>query len=123
MSGCASMFHGTKDMIHVRSEEPDTQFYANNRDIGKGTSAVTTISKKDLGNTVLRAEKKGCNAKSSPIEKEFDAITLLGVLIDFGIITILLIDWAATGAVEKASQTDYVLTPECPKQQPQQQPI
>jgi len=115
VSGCASIFHGTKDTIYVRSEEPDTQFYVNNRDIGKGTSANTTISKDTIDLAVLRAEKKGCNTKSTRIETQFDALTLLGVLIDFGIISILFIDWAATGAVTRAAQTDYILTPDCPK--------
>jgi hypothetical protein len=113
--GCASMFHGTKDTIHLSSNEPDTHFYAGSRDLGKGTSAVTTIPKKHLDDYVLRAEKPGCNPKSVPIETEFDGVTLLGILIDFGIISILLIDWAATGAVTRAAQTDYVLTPDCPK--------
>jgi hypothetical protein len=48
-------------------------------------------------------------------DTSFDAITLLGILIDFGLITILVIDWGITGAVTKAAQTDYALTPDCPK--------
>ncbi|MBI3585445.1 MAG: hypothetical protein HY096_16035 [Nitrospinae bacterium] len=115
VSSCAAMFHGTKESIHVRSEESDTSFFVNERSIGKGTSAVTTVPKNKLKSVVLRAEKEGCNTKSSPIETEFDSITLLGVLLDLGIVSILVIDWGATGAVTKASQTDYVLTPECHK--------
>lgn len=120
ISGCAGMFHGTSENIHVRSDEPDTVFYLNNREIGKGTSAVTTVRKKKLKSAVLRAEKKGCHTKSSPIETEFDGITLLGILLDLGIISILCIDWGATGAVTKAAQTDYILTPECSEQAPSQ---
>jgi uncharacterized protein YceK len=115
MSGCASIFHGTTDTIYVRSNEPDTTFYANNREIGKGTTGVVIVHKKDLDNTQLRAEKMGCNTKSTPIESKFDATTLLGILIDWGIISILLIDWAINGAVERAAQTDFVLTPDCQK--------
>ena len=115
VTGCAAIFHGSSETIHVRSEEADTRFFANERDIGKGTSAVTALPKKGLSEVVLRAEKTGCNTKSTPIPTEFDALTLLGILIDFGIISILVVDWAATGAVTKASQTDYILTPECPK--------
>ena len=120
-SGCASMFHGTKDTVYVRSEEPDTHFYCNNRDLGKGTMAVVTISKSDLSSSTLRAEKIGCNTKIAPIDTEFDATTLLGILIDWGIISILMVDWAANGAVTRSSHSDYVLTPDCPKQQPLQQ--
>ena len=90
-------------------------FFANNRELGRGTSAITTIPKKNLKNTVLRVEKENCHSKSSPIETSFDGITLLGILLDFGIVSILLVDWAATGAVNQAAQTDYILTPECPK--------
>ncbi len=115
LTGCAAIFHGSSETVHVRSEEADTRFFANERDIGKGTSAVTVLPKKGLSKVVLRAEKTGCNAKSAPIPTEFDALTLLGILIDFGIISILVVDWAATGAVTKASQIDYILTPECPK--------
>lgn len=115
VSGCAAMFHGSSETIHVRSEEADTRFFVNEREIGKGTSAVTALPKKGLSKAVLRAEKQACITKSTPIPTEFDALTLLGILIDFGIISILVVDWAATGAVTKAAQTDYVLTPECPK--------
>lgn len=119
VSSCAAMFHGTKETIYVRSEEPNTVFFANNRELGKGTSAVTTIPKKDLSDTVLRTEKETCYPKSSPIYTSFDGITLLGILIDWGIISILVIDWGVTGAVTKAAQVDYLLTPECPKTQAQ----
>lgn len=115
MTSCAAMFHGTKESIHVRSEESDTKFFANEREIGKGTFAVTTLTKKQIRSVVLRAEKEGCNTKSSPIETEFDSITFLGILLDFGIVSVLVIDWGVTGAVTKASQTDYILTPECHK--------
>ncbi len=121
-SGCASIFHGTKDTVYLRSEEPDTHFYCNNRDIGIGTSAVVSINKKDLSSTTLRAEKTGCTTKTTPIETEFDGTTLLGILIDWGLISILVVDWGANGAVTRASQNDYVLTPNCPKQQVSEKP-
>lgn len=121
MAGCASMFNGSKDMLYIRSEEPDTHFFVNQRDLGTGKSTVTAVSKKDLSTSVLRVEKAGCNAKEMPIETQFDATTLLGILLDWGIFSILIVDWAVTGAVVKAAQTEYVLTPDCPKQAQQQQ--
>jgi hypothetical protein len=113
VSGCASMFNGTKETIHVRSNEPDTTFYANNREIGRGNVAIATIRKKELDDTKLRVEKTGCNTKIIPLETQFDATTLLGILIDYGIISILVIDLAINGATTKAAQNDYVLTPDC----------
>jgi len=114
-SGCGSIFHGTDETVHLRSEEPDTVFFADNRKLGTGKSAVTSIPKKELAQTTLRAEKEGCCTKTTPIETRFDAVTLLGILLDLGIISILVVDWGATGAVTKAAQTDYILTPECPE--------
>lgn len=111
---CAAMFHGTKETIYVRSEEPDTQFFLNERYLGRGTSAVVTIPKKQLSRSVLRATKEGFNERSTPIQTQFDGITLLGLLIDLGLVSILVVDLAATGAVTRAAQTDYILTPERP---------
>ncbi len=128
-SGCAAMFHGTKETVYLRSEEPDTHFYCNQRDLGIGTSAQVTLAKSDLSSSNLRVEKQGCSTKTAPIDTQFDAVTLLGILIDWGLISILIVDWGATGAVTKAAHNDYLLTPECPKtqlspvQQTQKQPI
>lgn len=114
-TGCAAMFSGTKETIHVRSEQPDTRFFLNERDLGRGQSAATTIPKKHLGRAVLRAEKEGCSARTAPIATSFNGVTLLGLLLDAGVVSILVVDWLATGAVTKAAQTDYVLSPDCPK--------
>ena len=51
-----------------------------------------------------------------PVTKSFDATTLLGVLIDWGIISVLLIDGAATGAWQDFDQTSYVVDPVCPNE-------
>jgi hypothetical protein len=115
MSGCAAMFNGTSETINLRSEEADTQFFVNNNEIGKGTSATTSLPKKNLKTAVLRAEKPGCTPQSSLIETAFDPTTLLGLIIDCGVISILVVDWAATGAITKADQRNYILTPKCPK--------
>lgn len=112
-SGCAAMFNGTKEQISVRSEEADTHFFLNDKEIGKGTSAVVSIPKKKLKDSILRAEKAGCSEQTTLIETRFDAVSLLGLLIDLGLISILVVDWGATGAVTKADKTNYVLTPLC----------
>src|SRR5713101_137051 len=111
--GCATMFHGTSETIRVRSEVPDTTFYAGAQEIGKGSNAVTSIEKKALKKTTLRAEKPNCNPKTTPLMTAFDGISLLGIILDFGLISVLVVDGAATGAWTHATQTDYILTPEC----------
>ncbi len=104
------MFNGANDHINIRSNEENVKIFINEAYIGKN-SAVTTINKKD--DYMIRVSKKGCTDKTVPITRSFDATTLLGVLIDFGLITILVIDGAATRAWHKADQTSYVIDPEC----------
>ncbi len=112
LSGCAAMFNGTTDTIHVRSHEENTIFFANEREIGRGLSATTVIAKKELGRTVLRAEKEGFHPATAAITTRFDATTLLGVLLDWGIVSVFIVDGVATGAIRRAAQTEYVLTPQ-----------
>ena len=111
-SSCAAIFSGTSDLITIRSHEKDTVFYVNAREVGRD-SAVTRIKKNKNSDVILRASKKGCKDVSIPLETEFDPLTLLGILLDYGIISILIVDGIATGAWTKAAQTDYILTPIC----------
>ncbi len=112
-SSCASMFSGTSETLYVRSDEKNTKFYVDNREIGIGTNAVVSLPKKGLSRKMLRAEKDGCTPKSIPIETKFDSMSLLGLLIDWGLVSMLVVDLGATGAIHKAAQTDYNLTPDC----------
>lgn len=110
MSGCAAMFHGTTQQVAIRSNVPGTELFVNEAYVGKD-NGVTTFQKKS--NYTITARKAGCTDTSVPAPKSFDAITLLGVLIDFGIVSVLLIDGAATGAWQQFDQTSYVLDPRC----------
>lgn len=112
LSGCAAMFHGSTQQVSVRSNVPGTEIYANEAYIGKD-NGVTTFQKNK--NYTLTARKAGCSDVSVPTSKSFDAITLLGVLIDFGLVSVLLIDGAATGAWQQFDQTSYVIDPRCPQ--------
>jgi len=109
-TSCALMFHGSSDTITIRSNDDNVKIYVNEAYVGKN-SAITTVSKKD--NAVIRVSKKGCTDKSVPIDKKIDPTTFLGILIDFGIITILIVDGLATGAWKQAKQTSFVIDPEC----------
>lgn len=110
LSGCASMFSGTSQQVSVRTNEQDAKIYANEEYIGTG-NGVTTFKKKD--NYILTARKEGCNDTSITPTKSFDATTLLGVLIDFGLISVLLIDGAATGAWKQFDKTNYTIDMQC----------
>lgn len=112
LSGCASMFHGASQQVSVRSNVPGTNLYVNEAFVGKD-SGVTTFKKNQNYN--ITARKEGCTDATVPASKSFDAITLLGVFIDLGLVSILLVDGAATGAWQQFDQTSFVIDPNCPK--------
>lgn len=109
-AGCAAMFHGTSQQIHIRSNQSDAKLYVNEAYVGQG-NAVTTFKKRKK--YTITAKKEGCRDGTAIPTKSFDAITLLGILIDYGIITILIIDGAATGAWQQFDQTSFVVDPIC----------
>lgn len=109
-AGCAAMFHGTSQQVAIRSNHPDASLYVNEAYVGKG-NAVTSFKKSQSYTITVR--KEGCEAVTTPVSKSFDAVTLLGILIDLGIISILVVDGAATGAWSQFDQTAYVLDPQC----------
>lgn len=111
-TGCASMFSGSSQNILLRSDIKGSKLYLNNEEVGTDTATVQ-ISKKNLKNSVLIAKKPGCSDYSTHINTKFDATSLLGILLDFGIISILVVDWGITGAVSEAERTNYVLNPTC----------
>lgn len=112
LTGCATMFHGSSQTVTMRSNYDDTKFYVNEGYIGKG-SAVTVFHKNK--NYSIRASREGYADIMIPATKSFDATTLLGVLIDWGIISILCVDGIGTGAWQQFDQTAYVIDPEVKK--------
>lgn len=108
--GCASMFNGSKETISVDATSNQTEIYVNGRYVGEG-QARATIPKK--GNVTITARRSNCRPHSVQVERTFDPTTLLGLFIDGGIFSILVIDGAATGAWSKATQHHYRLTTRC----------
>ena len=110
LTGCATMFHGSSDQIAVRSNEPGTRIFIDEMEVGMD-NAIHAVPKK--GSHTIRVSKAGCADASVPIKYSFDATSLLGVLLDLGIFSMLVVDGVGTGAISKADQTSYVLTPNC----------
>ena len=108
--GCASMFHGTTQQINIRSNDDDVKFYVNEAYVGKGSGVFTVKKSKEY---TITAKKDGCDAVTIPLSKSFDATTLLGIFIDLGIISILVVDGAANGAWQQFDQTSFVIDPKC----------
>lgn len=114
-TGCASMFNGSRANVTVRSEDPAAKIYIDEQFVGTG-SGTTSISKK--GQHSIRVTKEGCGDGSAPITKQFDATSLLGILIDFGIVSMLIIDGAATGAISDIEPRNYTVNPSCTQPSP-----
>lgn len=110
LTGCATIFNGSSDQIAVRSNEPGTRIFIDEMEVGMD-NAIHSVSKK--GNHTIRVSKAGCADAQVPIKYSFDATSLLGILLDFGIVSMLLVDGAGTGAISKADQTSYIITPNC----------
>jgi hypothetical protein len=108
-TGCASIIKGNSDRITVTSLEKDSVIWVDGAP--RGRDAVTVDVKK--GNPVsLKATKQGCQDVSVETTESFDATSLLGILIDFGIVSIP-ID-LISGAAWKQSPTTYTVSPICP---------
>ncbi|WP_122899944.1 hypothetical protein [Acinetobacter sp. B51(2017)] len=109
-SGCATIFNGASQTVNIRSNDTEAKLYVNEEYMGKNQAAYTFKKKK---NYVIKAEKNGCKTTSITPQKTFDPTTLLGVLLDWGIISILVVDGAATGAWQKFEKTSYFIDPDC----------
>jgi len=110
LTGCAAMFHGTNDEVIVTSGDPDAKLYMDATYLGKGSG--TAIVKRNTVHTVF-ARKKDCADGIAQTQTSFDAVSLLGILIDSGLISMLVVDWAATGAMWKTDPLHYNVTPNC----------
>ena len=107
-SGCASMINGTSDTINITSMTPNAELYVDGNPAGKGTAIVTV--KRGKPHFIL-AKKPGCQDTTIQTGEKFDATSLLGILIDFGIITIPL-DMLIGGAWKTEPKT-YMVSPMC----------
>ena len=110
LTGCAAMFHGSNDQVTVTSGDPDAKLYVDATYLGKG-SGVTSVKRNTI-HTVF-AKKKGCADGIVQTQTSFDSVSLLGILIDFGVISMLVVDWGATGAMWKTDPLLYSVTPNC----------
>lgn len=109
-TGCASILHGTSDTISVNSMEKDTIIYVDGTPRGKD-NARGQIKRGDVH--TITASKEGCQDVTMKTTDSFDIATLLGIFLDYGIISIP-ID-LISGAAWKTDQSIVTLSPICPK--------
>jgi hypothetical protein len=110
MSGCATIFKGTTETITVTSLEKDTVISVDGARRGMDSATVSVKKGKPYA---IKAEKEGCDLVTANTTETFDPVSLLGILLDFGIFTIP-ID-LISGAAWKVEPTTYTLTPVCKK--------
>lgn len=113
LTGCAAMFHGTNDQVTVVSGDPEAKLYLDSMYLGKGSGAVNV--KRNTTHTIF-ARKNGCADGIAQTQTSFDSVSLLGILIDWGLISMLVIDWGATGAMWKTDPLLYNVSPNCPEE-------
>ncbi len=104
------MFNGSSQVMSIRSTIDDAKLYVNENYIGKGNGTETFQKKKQY---TITARKEGCRDTNVIVTKSFDPTTLLGILIDWGIISILIVDGACTGAWQHFDKTSYLVDPDC----------
>jgi len=109
--GCAYLFHGTSDEIRVQSADPKAELYLNDLPIGIGSAGATVERDKTY---TIQAKQQGCETATVQTGYKFDSISLLGLFLDLGIISILIIDMGATGAAWKTYPLTYTVSPICP---------
>lgn len=111
-SGCATVIKGTDESITVNSLEEGTTLYVNGAARGKN-SAFVNLEKGEK--YTITARKDGCEPATMQTGESFDPTTLLGIFIDWGIITIP-VD-LISGAAWEISPTTYTVNPICPSGQ------
>ena len=113
LTGCAAMFHGSNDQVTVISGDPESKLYMDANYLGKGSGTI--FVKRNTVHTIF-AKKKGCADGIVQTQTSFDSVSLLGILIDWGLISMLVVDWGATGAMWKIDPLLYSVTPHCPEE-------
>lgn len=111
-SSCATILSGTTETIYVKSDIPGTHLYLDTTQIALDEGSIE-VSKKRLQKIHIRAVKDGCQTTSMPIETQFNKYSLLGLFLDLGVISILVVDWGIYGATREAKKLNYVLSPIC----------
>src|SRR6266849_2971205 len=109
-SSCAYLFHGTSDQINIYSGDPQARLYLNDQLIGVGNATATVD--RDV-HYMLTAKAPGCTDQTLTTGDKFDPTSLLGIFIDLGLISIFVIDMAASGAAWKTYPLSYTVTPIC----------
>ncbi|HVA79754.1 MAG TPA: hypothetical protein VNF29_02390, partial [Candidatus Binataceae bacterium] len=78
-----------------------------------GIASATATVDRDKTYTI-QAKAPGCETRTVQTGDKFDPISLMGLFLDAGIISILIIDMGITGAAWKTYPITYTVNPVCP---------
>jgi|JI8StandDraft_1071087.scaffolds.fasta_scaffold42135_3 hypothetical protein len=111
---CATILHGSTDQVEILSTAPDTEIYIN--DVYRGIAGPeqpleVTIPKR--GRVTFIGKKANCSEGETVVRRSVDPATFLGILIDGGLFSILLVDIVGTNAFVHADQSSYLIELEC----------
>jgi hypothetical protein len=111
---CATIFHGSTEQIEIGSNVDNTKIYVNEVYVGEaGPEKPIYVTIPKRGHIAFNGKRSGCNEDEHVVDRKIDLATFLGLLIDGGIISILLVDIIGTGAAFRSAQTGYFLNLEC----------
>jgi len=111
---CATILHGSTEQVEILSSQNDTKIYVN--DVYRGTAGPETpleVTIPKRGRVTFIGKKENCSSREHVVRRSVDPATFLGILIDGGLISILLVDIVGTNAFVQANQSSYLLEPEC----------
>jgi len=106
ITGCASMIHGQQQTIHIKSHD-DATIFIDGRFAGQGI-AQRKVTRDDIHEIIV--EHNDCQMRYQT-ESRFNKISLLGVFLDLGLVSIPT-DFL-TGAAWQVSPSRIKLIPEC----------
>lgn len=110
LTGCASIINGSNDKLTVNSLEEGTVLYIDGVKRGRDDA----LAQVERGEThTIKATKDGCEDVIIETSDSFDKISLLGILLDFGIISIP-VD-LISGSAWKLEPSIYTVSPICPR--------
>jgi hypothetical protein len=95
----------------IRSGDPKAELYLNDEAVGIASATATVDRDKTY---TIQAKEAGCQTRTVQTGDKFDPISLLGIFLDLGIVSILIIDMGISGAAWKTYPLTYTVNPICP---------
>lgn len=111
---CATIINGSTEKVKILANVSDTQVYVNDVYLGvAGPEYPLEVTVPKKGDVRFVGKKEKCGDVGKDLTRKFDPATLLGLILDAGLISILVVDVFGTGAALHADQPIYFLSMKC----------